>query len=915
MPFQSQAQWRWAFGTGQPFAEEWARLTPGGKRKYILLRKRAARKAASGYAPPQSVRNAAQRGLDLRSEFGRGGTSVGIARARDLSNGKAVSASTIKRMVSFFARHAVDKRPDWANPDKPSNGYIAHMLWGGDAGRAWANKIARRIDRERTKADDTENGRPRKYGARAGETITGNLGRDNSGRFARVGGSLSADIQRGTKKPKKPKGGNQKPSPEMLKKTAQDALSAAGLSPDIYDDIKQLDDEPIEADAVKDNERVQALLKQGLLENVDGVITASSTGAKLIRAAESGKQGKVKLVLARQRAADKKRADQKQKRVDALDERIASLRERRDAAKNDAAKKRIDARIDALTAKRDAIAEKSSDNRPNNPSLWQRAIAQAKRKFDVYPSAYANAWAAKWYKKQGGTWSKKDLREWFDEKWVDISKPIRENGRIVSYEPCGRSDASDGAYPKCLPKAKAMRLTEAQRKRLIARKRRDGMPKDGTPVMTSSKHLPGKHDQSSHGRRGRVGAAFDGAYRTARDNGMSHEDARREAKNAALIERQIIRDEKRDLKRIRDEKRQQERERKRQEQPQKQDEQTPQTRVPIEQAANIRDYTPDEIATYIEQRFKAIQDETRQITIEYMDASTRAKAAERALKQHDATDEQFTQEIAARFGATSPEYFGVIKAQAELRRQLQREYDDASSELSKAALRAGEANSSLVNGRAHGEVMIDVLNKMRHPSNPRQVNVTIDTVLDAAIQGADGDTSGARGQLVQIVQGVHAMFPVSITGVQPRDITLSYDRARGYWAPGTRTAKVDGRGVRMRDVAIHEALHAVQWDHPVDAPINRRMGEFARGRIRGEKIKSYNDMMGGGYKKSERGYRDATDSPYTFKKYNRRDSGGWRADGFLEVLTMAFTDLGTAHSRTDKQLLRVAVEAILEQGK
>ena len=47
------------------------------------------------------------------------------------------------------------------------------------------------------------------------------------------------------------------------------------------------------------------------------------------------------------------------------------------------------------------IAEKSL---PNNPKLWAAKKAQAKAKFDVYPSAYANGWAAKQYKKAGGTW-------------------------------------------------------------------------------------------------------------------------------------------------------------------------------------------------------------------------------------------------------------------------------------------------------------------------------------------------------------------------------------------------------------------------------------------------------------------------------------------------------------------------------
>lgn len=45
-------------------------------------------------------------------------------------------------------------------------------------------------------------------------------------------------------------------------------------------------------------------------------------------------------------------------------------------------------------------------NKPNNPSLWSKAKSMAKQKFDVYPSAYANGWAAKWYKSKGGTWRK-----------------------------------------------------------------------------------------------------------------------------------------------------------------------------------------------------------------------------------------------------------------------------------------------------------------------------------------------------------------------------------------------------------------------------------------------------------------------------------------------------------------------------
>jgi len=94
------------------------------------------------FDPPEAVQAAAALGLRLREEFGRGGTAIGVARARDLSNGRAVSLETIARMVSYFARHAVDaEAPGWEDREDPSAGWVAWLLWGGDPGRAWAERI------------------------------------------------------------------------------------------------------------------------------------------------------------------------------------------------------------------------------------------------------------------------------------------------------------------------------------------------------------------------------------------------------------------------------------------------------------------------------------------------------------------------------------------------------------------------------------------------------------------------------------------------------------------------------------------------------------------------------------------------------------------------------------------------------
>jgi SPP1 gp7 family putative phage head morphogenesis protein len=96
------------------------------------------------YKPPAAVREAARLALEARAKLPpskRGMTSVGIARARDLANGRGVSVETLKRMLSYFARHEIDKEAkSWSDEDW-SKGRQAWFGWGGDAGRKWAQGI------------------------------------------------------------------------------------------------------------------------------------------------------------------------------------------------------------------------------------------------------------------------------------------------------------------------------------------------------------------------------------------------------------------------------------------------------------------------------------------------------------------------------------------------------------------------------------------------------------------------------------------------------------------------------------------------------------------------------------------------------------------------------------------------------
>jgi len=59
------------------------------------------------------------------------------------------------------------------------------------------------------------------------------------------------------------------------------------------------------------------------------------------------------------------------------------------------------------------------------------------------------------------------LKKWLDDKWVDIGAP-KKNGK---YQPCGRSKGSKRKYPKCVPLAKATRMTSGQKASAVRRKR------------------------------------------------------------------------------------------------------------------------------------------------------------------------------------------------------------------------------------------------------------------------------------------------------------------------------------------------------------------------------------------------------------------------------------------------------------
>jgi len=105
------------------------------------------------YQPTDEMAAEAELGLKWREEYVRGGTEVGVARARDISNKRNLSFDTVKRMNSYFARHEVDKEAiGWNDGEEgfPTAGRVAWQLWGGDAGRDWAARIVERVNNQQT---------------------------------------------------------------------------------------------------------------------------------------------------------------------------------------------------------------------------------------------------------------------------------------------------------------------------------------------------------------------------------------------------------------------------------------------------------------------------------------------------------------------------------------------------------------------------------------------------------------------------------------------------------------------------------------------------------------------------------------------------------------------------------------------
>lgn len=145
----------------------------------------------------------------------------------------------------------------------------------------------------------------------------------------------------------------------------------------------------------------------------------------------------------------------------------------------------------------DMIDEAVHKHEALDKALWSRAKSEAKKRYDVYPSAYANGWAVKWYKDHGGKWKtiegeiiedllfqkkpkdrslsvSEDLKHWFNQKWVDISRTNKDGKHPACGDSAGSGErGKDGqrAYPKCRPAVSAAHMSDKDKKSATRRKR------------------------------------------------------------------------------------------------------------------------------------------------------------------------------------------------------------------------------------------------------------------------------------------------------------------------------------------------------------------------------------------------------------------------------------------------------------
>jgi hypothetical protein len=325
--------------------------------------------AKEGYKPTSGMQSAARRAIKLK-EQGKAkgaGTIVGWTRAGQLSRGETLSLSTVKRMYSYFSRHEVDKKgKDWNNSENPSNGKIMWLAWGGDAGFSWSRKIVNReknmkkslttnelVEEIKDILDDVVN---------PAETIIEIADDDN------ITKSLRAEVTK-----------------EQLGIVIEHLMEA------IEDMIEMPEEEekPEEPEMESEDYEMSGPAPVGdpMKNEINWPVAKSKDEEYESEDEEEDKWDN----LAKACWSGYKQEGMKEKNGRMVPNCVPV--EKATVTENlDKAKEKYD----------DVIGTRKGE--PTDKELYSRIVSEAKKKFDTYPSAYANGWVVQEYKRRGGTY-------------------------------------------------------------------------------------------------------------------------------------------------------------------------------------------------------------------------------------------------------------------------------------------------------------------------------------------------------------------------------------------------------------------------------------------------------------------------------------------------------------------------------
>jgi len=562
---------------------------------------------ADSFSPPEGVRAEARRALKWIEEGHAGGgfTDVGRKRASDLARGASVSLRTIKRMNSFLARHEVDKQgKGWSQGSDgyPSAGRVSWAAWGGDAGKAWAGKILRSVEKsvDAIASDPMQMDLDMALGWAEGEIAWEEL--PENVRNA-IDEAMVDEIP------------EQEPVDAMLKAEEQTELvhkadvehrftlgpwyipnrydahgewtDADELQKALWDYVRTGDRDirlqhnrdivagewleamsfpvPVSIGMTKSGESKQVtypsgtvflgvqwkpwaweMVKEGKIRGFsiggaaariemampdDAIAKASfggdrsaagryaaeqrwrssvESGARMVEDVASHIAGRLAMARARKQARVADRGEQ------SLWERIKYVfseeytnpeplvrKWTKEAARQSMRRKGgvqdvQMASVSALPSGKQVIldrgklttvgkaerervrAEILAKQQPTSSQVHVDTVMGGKKKRKKRPSRDEVL-------KRGG------LGKWFDEKWVDLSRPKEGGG----FEECGRPDAKEGKYPKCVPASKAGKMSDKERRSAVRRKRkaeseqkREGKKPINVPTMKKSRNVP-----------------------------------------------------------------------------------------------------------------------------------------------------------------------------------------------------------------------------------------------------------------------------------------------------------------------------------------------------------------------------------------------------------------------------------------